>query len=244
MVWRQTHTAVPAARSQGLLIEPVGDETVVYDTDSHQTHCLKPLAAVVFDCSDGDATVAEISAIAAERLGRTVTESEVADAVAQLAGLSLLGTGDVLVVSGSNGVSRREMIHRIAFSGAAVTVGSSLITTVAPSTARAASGLPTGCSGCSTGADCMSGLCCATLLGCFGSGQLGCCVGNFTSCVRLNCTCTLSGAPCPNFQCRPGAGICTCTTCGDAVALNTGCGRCPCSACPEGSSSRSCCQTT
>src|SRR3954452_15932411 len=64
--------AVPAARSDGLLIEPVGDETVIYDTDSKQAHCLKPLAAIVFGCCDGHATVGEIASAAQRRLGDDV----------------------------------------------------------------------------------------------------------------------------------------------------------------------------
>ena len=244
VVWRETLTAVPAARSDGLLIEPVGDETVIYDTDSRRTHCLRPLAAVVFDCSDGETTIGEISAIAAERLGDSVSEPEVADAVAQLAGLGLLRTGEELVVTGGNGVSRRDMIHRIAFTGAAVAVGSSLITTVAPSTARAsASGLPTGCSGCSRGSDCISGACCAILVTCVGQGRTACCVNNLNSCLRVNCTCT-NGTTCaaPLFECRPGAGTCSCTCL--ASGTNTGCGKCPCATCPSGSSSLPCCQGT
>src|SRR4051812_1574608 len=83
-------TVVPAARSDGLLIEPVGDETVIYDTDSKQAHCLKPLAAIAFGCCDGHATIGEITSAAQRRLGHDVSKSAVADAVAQLEGLGLL----------------------------------------------------------------------------------------------------------------------------------------------------------
>src|SRR5436309_4832537 len=92
----KTASAVPAARSEGLLIEPVGSETVIYDTHSKQAHCLKPLAAIVFDRSDGRATVGEIATVAADRLGEAVSETEVADAVAQLENVGLLQT--VLIV--------------------------------------------------------------------------------------------------------------------------------------------------
>src|SRR3954453_368269 len=91
-----TAKAVPAARSDGLLIEPVGDETVIYDTDSKQAHCLKPLAAIVFSCCDGQATAAEIAATAHRRLGEKVSEADVADAVAQLESLGLLRTALVV----------------------------------------------------------------------------------------------------------------------------------------------------
>ena len=93
-----TASAVPAARSDDLLIEPVGDETVIYDTRSKEAHCLKPLAAIVFGCSDGRATVGEIAKLAEQRLGDAVSDADVADAVAQLESLDLLQTP--LVVRG------------------------------------------------------------------------------------------------------------------------------------------------
>src|SRR3954471_10546374 len=93
---RVTASAVPAARCDGLLIEPVGDETVIYDTRSKQAHCLKPLAAVVFDASDGQATVAEIARTAERRLGAAVSHADVADAVHQLERLGLLQTALVV----------------------------------------------------------------------------------------------------------------------------------------------------
>src|SRR4051812_33936336 len=117
--------AVPAAQSDGLLIEPVGDETVVYDTGSKQAHCLKPLAAIVFSCCDGRATVAEIATAAQHRLGDDVGESDVADAVAQLETIGLLQTalvvrpGGGLLATNGRGVSRRDMLRHVGFAGAA-----------------------------------------------------------------------------------------------------------------------------
>src|SRR3954451_22442478 len=95
---------VPAARSDGLVIEPVGDETVIYDVDSKQAHCLKPLAAIVFDGCDGSATVGEIASAARRRLGDDVGTADVVDAVAQLESLGLLQTA--LVVRPGGGPAR------------------------------------------------------------------------------------------------------------------------------------------
>src|SRR3954454_10889791 len=96
MRFKEMTIAVPAARTDGLLIEPAGDETVIYDTDSKQAHCLKPLAAIVFGCCDGRATIREIASAAQRRLGHDVSGSDVADAVAQLTGLGLLQTALVV----------------------------------------------------------------------------------------------------------------------------------------------------
>src|SRR4051812_32198500 len=97
---RETASAVAAARSAGLLITSVGDETVIYDTRSKEAHCLKPLAAIVFASSDGQATLGEIARIAAQRLDAAVSDADVADAVAQLESLDLLQTALVVRAGG------------------------------------------------------------------------------------------------------------------------------------------------
>src|SRR3954452_9700384 len=148
---RDTVGAVPAARSEGLLVQSVGEETVIYDRETKVAHCLKPLAAIVFGSSDGRTTVGAIAKLSSERLGKTVSETDVADAVSQLDDLGLLQT--VAIISSEdgrresedNGVSRREMIRRVGFAGAATVAATSLVTSVAPSTALARSGIPTGC---------------------------------------------------------------------------------------------------
>src|SRR3954454_16499864 len=108
--------AVPAAQSDGVLVQPLGDETVIYDRESKEAHCLKPLAAVVFDCCDGHATVADIASMSTQRLGEAITDADVADAVHQLESLDLLQAAPVVrlsddpVSSNGHGMSRREMI--------------------------------------------------------------------------------------------------------------------------------------
>jgi hypothetical protein len=229
-------TAVPAARSEGFLIETVGDETVVYDTESKQAHCLKPLAALVFDSSDGHASVGEIARIAEERLGDPVSEADVANAVAQLESLGLLQTvvivptGDHLAVSNGNGVSRREMIRRVGFAGAAAAVGTSLVTTVVPQAAFAQSGIPVGCTGCTQNKDCTSNHCCQSVPG--KSCNQSCCVGSNNSCHVTSCTCSISHADCTTTNCPGNAGTCNCTC--TVCSTDTGCGACPCSTCPQG----------
>src|SRR3954454_6755888 len=153
----KTASTVPAARSDGLLVQTLGDETVIYDTEAKEAHCLRPLAAVVFACSDGHATVAEIARTAETRLGSAVSDADVADAVAQLEIVGLLQAalvvraGNGLVATNGRGVSRREMLRRIGFAGAATAVGTTLVTSiVAPTADAATSGTPTGCGGCGT----------------------------------------------------------------------------------------------
>ena len=144
---------IPVARSEGLLVEPVGSETVIYDLETKQAHCLKPLAALVFESCDGEQSIATIAQLASERLSATVTADEVAEAVSQLESLALLDTplivheGNGAMSSNGNGVSRREMLRRVGFAGAAAAVATPLVTSIVPSTAIGKSPDPWGCSG-------------------------------------------------------------------------------------------------
>ena len=238
----ETGAPAPAARSEGLLIEPVGDETVIYDTKSKEAHCLKPLAAIVFDRSDGHATIDEIARIAEDRLAKPVDVTEVADAVAQLEGRGLLKsvlvvhTGDQFVAKNGDGVSRREMIRRVGFAGAVAATATSLVTSILPSAALAASGLPSGCTGCGGNSDCASNHCCQQNPG--KSCNQGCCAGSNNSCHITVCRCeggARSGATCLFSTCPGGTCVCQCSVCATEVPG----GICP--TCPSGSSS--CCSS-
>ena len=52
----------PRARQQGLLVSRIDCETVVYDLDTHEAHCLNPLASRLWERSDGRTTVAAMQA--------------------------------------------------------------------------------------------------------------------------------------------------------------------------------------
>jgi hypothetical protein len=118
----------PLARSEQLLVEPVGDETVIFDQRTHVAHALKPLAASVYMYADGSNSVAEIAEFAAYRLGSAVSEADVRDAIAQLVELSLIEAPE------PSGVSRRTALKVFAATGA----GAALITSVSASAAMAA----------------------------------------------------------------------------------------------------------
>ena len=98
-VRKQTAITRPVARAEGLLVESVGEETVVYDLDTKEAHCLKSLAAAVFMYADGTKTASDIAELAAYRMGTPVTEAEVKDAFAQLESCALLDLGPVSCTS-------------------------------------------------------------------------------------------------------------------------------------------------
>lgn len=105
------HTAMtPRSRANGLVVRHLPDEVVVYDTDSHQAHCLNRTAAAVFLHADGRRTLSEIAALVGPGTGRDT----VRDALDQLAAAGLLESAPAEPAS-----SRREVLQRVGL-GAAV----------------------------------------------------------------------------------------------------------------------------
>jgi hypothetical protein len=192
---------VPATRSEGLLVEQVGQEVVIYDTASKEAHCLKGLAAVVFSHADAHPSVADLARTAAAELGEPVTEAQIADAVAQLSQRGLMET-PLLV---RDGLSRRELVRRSAFVGTAAFATPLITSIVAPTAAMAASGVPTGCTGCGQNKDCASNHCCQPQKDC--NDLRGCCVGANNSCQLLpgGVGCTVVVAGCGTLACPPGS---------------------------------------
>ena len=223
---RKTAISFPAARADGLLIERVGSETVVYDVDAKEAHCLKGLASVVFASADGKTSAEDLAAAAEKALGEPVTYAQIQDAIAQLEECALLDT-PLLV---RDGLSRRELVQKAGYVGAAATVASPLITTLmTPASAFAASSIATGCSGCGKNKDCVSNHCCQDNAG--KQCSQGCCVGannscHFCNCVSNVCDCTVTpadaGIPecpcicgtagCVNKPCCPSLKLSCCTT--------------------------------
>src|ERR671935_458869 len=92
MLSRKTAVSFPAARADGLLIEQIGSETVVYDTEAKQAHCLRGLASVLFTAADGKTSAEDLAAHAEKALGEPVTYIQVQEAIAQLEACALLDT--------------------------------------------------------------------------------------------------------------------------------------------------------
>lgn len=184
---RWTHRKLPAARDEGLLIEHVADEVVVYDVEGKEAHCLTALPAVVFTHCDGETDVAQLAAIASEKLGETVTETTVVDVVAQLQARDLLASSRL---STQDGVTRRSMLRKSAVVGGVVTAAPLISSVFAPPALAANS------------ATCGRLLCCPC---CTGSGfnKDDCC---FHEGETVNCQCT-SAQGNSSKKCKPsGAG--------------------------------------
>ena len=55
--------ARPQARQDGLIVEEIGDELVVFDQTTDEAHCVDRVASVVWRCCDGEYTVRGIAGV-------------------------------------------------------------------------------------------------------------------------------------------------------------------------------------
>jgi hypothetical protein len=128
----------PLARSSDLVVEPVGDELIVFDSERNVAHSLNGIAARVWQACDG---ARDLDALAAHC---GADEQTVRLALERLRDVQLLEDGGELLVAGSaerEGVSRRAMLRRSVLAGAGVGLAVPVIRSItAPSLAMAASG--------------------------------------------------------------------------------------------------------
>jgi hypothetical protein len=118
----------PRAREDGLVIETIGDELLVYDTETSRAHSLNASAAAVFEACDGTRS--------AEQIGQEggLDADAVGLALADLAKSGLLEG----YVEPSERVSRRTVIRRLAVAGAGIGVAVPVIRSItAPTPAMA-----------------------------------------------------------------------------------------------------------
>jgi hypothetical protein len=162
----------PRARKQGLVVQELPDEVLIYDRDRDKAHCLNQTAALVWKYCDGKTTVPKM----AQRLERDLNTSDVDEKVVWYA-LDQLSKDHLLEESMVPpavlaGMTRREMVRAL---GVAAVIAVPLVTSiVAPTPAQAATCLPSG-SACSSGGQCCSGQCAATPATCPPNAANTCC---------------------------------------------------------------------
>jgi len=137
----------PAApeRKDDLIVQKLGEETIVYDRSSHRAHSLNRSAALVFEKLDGKRDLAGV----ARELGKTLGEARRADIVAtamnELAAADLLKPG-------------ADLPRRTVLRGLAAGLAPVVMTIAVPSAANALSCTPDGDS-CSGDTECCSNYC-------------------------------------------------------------------------------------
>jgi hypothetical protein len=124
---------VPVARKEGLVIQEMPDEVLVYDLDTNKAHCLNQTAAFVWKSCDGRNSVADITKLVGVDSGKAVPEDLVWLAIDQLSEKNLLANE---LKANFNGSTRREVIKKI---GLAAVIGIPVVASLtAPTSVMAA----------------------------------------------------------------------------------------------------------
>jgi Coenzyme PQQ synthesis protein D (PqqD) len=151
---------IPLARQDGLVVQELPGETLVYDTESNRAHCLNSSAAFVWRACDGSNTVNDIAGKFESSGHGKVTPDFVWLAVDQLNESGLLADK---VASEFAGRSRRQVIKHIGLATVvAIPVVASL---VAPRSAMASASCA-----CVNPGECLTQTTCPSTVNCNGSG--------------------------------------------------------------------------
>ena len=146
---------MPEARKQGLVVQELSGEVLVYDRDRNKAHCLNSTAALVWQFCDGKTSVAQIASAIEEEMKTPVDEDVVWLGVEQLNKTNLLVERAALP-GHKSGLSRREVMKRI---GVAAAVALPVVTSIiAPTAAQAANCIQSG-QACTASAQCCSTIC-------------------------------------------------------------------------------------
>ncbi len=157
---------LPQARQDRLVIQPLGDELLLYDTSRDRAHVLNGTAAMVWRLADGHRTVEQIARRVAHETHGVPNTDLVWLALSQLARAGLIETQDPVLPATAK-FTRREFLRQAALAAVVVPV---VKTISVPSTQSAVSCVPAG------GSCTVSGECC-----------------NAYSCSDNICTCFVAG---------------------------------------------------
>ena len=145
----------PHARQNGLVVQSLPDELLVYDLERHKAHCLNQTATLVWERCDGKTTAAKIAEQMSKLTGKAVSEEVALLAIEELGRSRLLKQAPVRREA-SGAVSRRELIKR---AGVAAAIALPVVTTIVAPKATQAATCRTSGQACTTSAQCCSGVC-------------------------------------------------------------------------------------
>jgi hypothetical protein len=151
---------LPQARKEGLLIEMLPDEVLVYDLDRKKAHCLNQTAGLIWNHCDGQTSVEEMAIVLQKHSEHKIEEDVVWFGLRQLHKASLM-EGPLESPDGRVRISRRELVKRI---GLAVSIPL-VATIVAPTASAALSCAAVACTGgpgqgtCSAPCNCIASVC-------------------------------------------------------------------------------------
>ena len=117
---------LPLARKDSLIIKEVENETLVYDLETDQAHCLNDTAARVWKSCDGQTSVNEISSRLSDGLNSSIDENVVWLALDQLEKFKLLSHSPAKPAHLS-GISRRQAVRAFGLAAIMLPVVTSLV---------------------------------------------------------------------------------------------------------------------
>lgn len=128
----------PKARHENLVVQELGDETVVYDEKRNHVHRLNSTAAQVWKHCNGQNSVTEIASILQDGLKTPVTEEIVWLALDRLDKERLL-EGTLVRPEEASNITRRRMLKKAALVGGMTLLIPVVQSIVAPTPAMAMS---------------------------------------------------------------------------------------------------------
>jgi hypothetical protein len=140
---------LPKARKDKLIIKELADETLVYDLENDQAHCLNSTAARVWQHCDGQRSVTEIAQSLAEQTNTKADETIVWFALDQFGKSNLLESAPTTPPQ-FGGMNRRQLVRNVGLVALALPVIMSISSPTAAQTASqcactAPNCLPIGC---------------------------------------------------------------------------------------------------
>lgn len=159
----------PKAREKNLIVQEMGEETVVYDATRHEAICLNAIAASVWKLCDGKRSAREIT-IALNHIDADFEDVQLA--LERLSRSKLLQTPYRAPQGTFETTHRRDVLKKLAATSA---FGAPLIASItAPTAAQAASCVPPG-GMCSDISDCCDDCGGIQIIACLGAIGLGIC---------------------------------------------------------------------
>jgi hypothetical protein len=155
----------PHARQNGLVVQSLADELLVYDLEQHKAHCLNQTAMRVWHLCDGQHSVAKIAERLCGDLDAPAAEALVWHALDQLRHSQLLQE-PVPAFVGPSSMSRRTFLRKAAVIGGISIMAPVVSSVLAPLPAQAASGDPASASCVPIGSPCAADFqCCSNFMG-------------------------------------------------------------------------------
>ena len=128
----------PNSRKEKLVVQVVGDETIIYDEARNHAHRLNHAAALVWQHCDGNHTVADLAAVLQRETDALVTEDVVWLALDRLEKEQLLAEPLVRPADAAK-ITRRDVLRKAALAGGMTLMIPIVQSMVAPTPAMALS---------------------------------------------------------------------------------------------------------